>query len=193
MGLDAGVGSIIQEIPGSEYFDQESYDWQLEVAESINEIAKKFNQDIDFKSRPGKHIINVRIGNYSALHVLRRFAAEIDGWDKEKYRTQQDISKCNDTMNGLYDYDYYLRKSKFKHLIDHSDCEGYYLPFDFETPGVTNDKNHSIGSSVRLKHELEEIMDAINETNNLEIETIWDRIYELACLSVQHQLPIEFY
>lgn len=191
MGLDASVKSIIQEDKNDPYFDSESYECQERDARLLNDIAKELGADIDFAEKAGIYIVDYRIGSYSALHILRRFAAKQDGWDGDRYKAAHGY-KSYESMDGLYDDDYYLGRSKFPHLIDHSDCEGYYLPIDFEKPFFHKELS-SVGSSVRLKAELETLKPDIDSKGGDYEKKLWDKMYSLACESVKHRLPIVFY
>lgn len=89
--------------------------------------------------------------SYTPLHLLRIAALAIEGIaapDEDGV-----IDKEQDTQ-------------RFKHLCNHSDCEGYYLPLDFAEP-FCKEPGESCGSAVRLKSELEELKPLITETDKL--------------------------
>ncbi|MBE9207932.1 hypothetical protein IQ244_15650 [Nostoc sp. LEGE 06077] len=96
--------------------------------------------------------------SYSTIHYLRYFAArfiENRGWNP----TVEDSNK-KDIPTYLGDYIFELKKS---HLICHSDCNGYYLPIDFET--VIYDQNlpgYWLGSSIYLVKELEYLAELLS-------------------------------
>jgi hypothetical protein len=77
-------------------------------------------------------------------------------------------------------------------LIWHSDAEGWYLPDDFQMPIMQNDL--SIGSSVRLLAELEELCpDRSVIPDDFDWDLAWDAVYLAAVASVVTGTPIEFH
>jgi len=109
MGLDIAVKSIISEIPGSKYFDQEQYDWEIGEAEYLNEAMRKLGFDVDFRKPAGLCVARYNIGGYHILHELRRFAAELDGLDLDEYLRRHGPQLSFETRYGLYSCKYYLR------------------------------------------------------------------------------------
>lgn len=122
-----------------------------------------------------EEIYSAEMYGYSGLHYLRRIAAHIWNGNMEAVPGNADLSK--DVVLKKY-YDQYellteqkksifnirkrkaSRTSRFEHLIIHSDTEGYYIPLDFEKVIVDNNENLKggmLGSSIRLKKELEEL------------------------------------
>jgi hypothetical protein len=82
--------------------------------------------------------IGLRVGSYSALHYLRDFYGIV----------YQDVNGRGVEVEAT-------------HLLNHSDCEGYYLPERFEKPVWIDDSERgvksavSIGSTSKLLQELE--------------------------------------
>jgi hypothetical protein len=108
-----------------------------------------------------------RLGRYAALHVLRGLAVAYD----ELGESVRNLSE--DELESAID-DFYLSEqdtpTRFRHLIDHSDAEGYYVPLEIGEPvGIeyeparTDDDSEaeaetvSIGSSLALLRELNEL------------------------------------
>lgn len=87
-----------------------------------------------------KEEIGTQPGSYGGVHRLRCDYAKVKGWK----------------ITGSYPDDERMTAS---HLIHHSDCDGFYLPDDFENPTWIG--STSIGSSVRVLAELIEIPEAM--------------------------------
>lgn len=149
---------------------------------------------------------------YSYLHHLRRAIAyarqapqEFAGIDRTKESTEDDR------------YDRELSVMMDSHVICHSDCEGYYVPIDFEEViyGKTDDDipGGMLGSSYRVMDELMQTAPLLDirltdgqlsddEARSLacdqdghpyEIERIvWFTLYEAARLSIEHKTAIAF-
>lgn len=104
---------------------------------------------------------------YGGLHTLRRLAAHLQ-YEKRLPARPGDEDAASDPLLGRY---YAARAEdgramglrqraghnrRFDHLIFHSDCEGYYLPRDFETVLQSDDLvGLELGSLPRLHKELE--------------------------------------
>jgi len=79
--------------------------------------------------------------------------------------------------------------AKISHLINHSDCDGWYLPEDFEEPQWVG--SISIGSSQRLLAELLEMLPSIRQWR-YDVDYSWDAIFIAAVASVVSNEPIKF-
>ena len=69
------------------------------------------------------------------------------------------------------------KKQSFDHLILHSDAEGFYLPVDFEKVIIDEDLlGGKLGSSIRLKRELERIANwlDLDLSMNIDSEEVWE-------------------
>ncbi len=113
-------------------------------------------------------------GSYSGTHRVRRLYAMKRGWPIGG-RGYVDMGEENSPQSK-------------SHLCHHSDCDGYYLPSDFNEPQwllVTlpdgKEGRVSVGSSYRLLAELREIEDATKD--DLE-QYAWDQFYMAALASV---------
>jgi hypothetical protein len=149
--------------------------------------------------------------SYSFLHYLRRVAAyvsEYPNWKAQPFPDDED--PADDPLVDKY-------STEYNHLISHSDCDGYYLPIEFEevlfdfssrVPGGM------IGSSFRLREELIAMAPALgiilNKTGDLnddeaariDTETegaplrrekmVWLALYEASRLSIQYKAAIYF-
>jgi hypothetical protein len=117
--------------------------------------------------------ISTRPGSYHGIHRVRVMYAKFKGWP------------CTDRETVvMLEGDCPARAS---HLVNHSDCDGLYLPTKFDTPiwheGV------SIGSSPRLLDELREIEHVEKGENQ---QWAWDAIYVAALASVLCRAAIHF-
>jgi hypothetical protein len=156
MGLAVNVGLL-------EYWLQEE---DNEAAEAFRESMEKVNEVLAEKGLP-QHQEPESIGiierqgvgiisgfSYSYLHHLRRiYALTINDEDWIPTPTPAGGSPADD---DVVEEETYMLES---HLLCHSDCEGYYLPIDFDDIIVDNkEKNRITGgiicSSYRLMEEL---------------------------------------
>lgn len=129
----------------------------LYVEEVIAQAASLIPVD---KLRIGSNVKQVAgqpVGTAQDLHSLRAFALY---WEKRgRAPTEEERAQQYPLLQDLYDAK--ERTERFQHLIDHSDSDGYYLPLDFANPvTILTDVEGflSIGSSLRLLGELEELI-----------------------------------
>lgn len=156
----------------------------------------------------------IRGFGYSSLHHLRRVFAYVEDdedWKAEPVKDGEDPSE-----DPLVEEESEMLSS---HLLCHSDCEGFYLPIDFDELIMDAEDDDRIeggllGSSYRLKEELiqiapsmgisldgENLSDAeakrINEVaesgEGLSTEyMVWIALFEAARLSIEHKTAIHF-
>lgn len=151
---------------------------------------------------------------YSYLHHLRRayaHTADDPDWVATPTPSGEDPSEdpvVEEEMDMLS-----------SHLLCHSDCEGFYLPIDFEELIIDRGKRNRIpggllGSSYRLMEELVEVAPKLGiklkkgklsdaeaarvnkearSDKGLWIEkTVWISLFEAARLSIEHKTAIYF-
>lgn len=116
---------------------------------------------------------------YSGLHTVRRLAAHL----AENARLPEPLNGRDATDDPLLGNAYADvpddRAHPFAHLIHHSDCEGYYVPSDFEQ--VIVDERLAggfLGSSVRLLTETQAVAAALGLPEDLNPES--DEVFEAA-------------
>jgi hypothetical protein len=118
-----------------------------------------------------------RLGRYAALHVLRGLAVAYD----ELGESVRNLSE--DQLESAIDEFYASEQdtpTRFRHLIDHSDAEGYYVPLEIGEPvGIEyqpereDDESDleaetvSIGSSLALLRELNELQGVLGLDGDL--------------------------
>jgi hypothetical protein len=102
-----------------------------------------------------------RIGSYSALHVLRGLALR-----HEQGKPLDQLSEKDLYEESQHFYENAGSSQQFQHLLNHSDCDGYYVPYDFAEPLLLNytppaededsdsPEQISVGSSLSLLQEL---------------------------------------
>jgi len=108
-----------------------------------------------------------RIGRYSALHVLRGLAVAYEDLGIKVQTLSEDDLESAIAMTSMREQD---APTRFRHLIDHSDAEGYYVPMEIGAPmGIEYQppadeldaedsvESVSIGSSLALLRELNEL------------------------------------
>ncbi|MFU8802511.1 MAG: hypothetical protein ACNA8W_01765, partial [Bradymonadaceae bacterium] len=148
------------------------------------------------------------------LHHLRRFAAHIIRDPKWiPYPVEPGEDPADDpVLRQMY-------RLLSSHLLCHSDCEGYYLPIDFDEiffdPKHKTIRGGALGSSYRLLEELRLVCDSLEiplKDGLLEEEVarwlseqrptgapfaverlVWLALYEAAQLSIAHRTAIVFY
>jgi hypothetical protein len=107
---------------------------------------------------------------YSGLHTVRRLAVHL----AENARLPEPLKGRDATDDPL------LRRiyadphgaGAFAHLIHHSDCDGYYVPVDFEQVIVDERlTGGAVGSSVRLLTETRRIAAALGLPEDLDPES----------------------
>jgi len=112
-------------------------------------------------------IISVSVGCYSNLPDLRRAYAKHRGMKVDADH-----------------YPVFEGEAVMTHLINHSDCSGYYVPCRFGLPVLTNDL--SVGSSLALLEELrylEGVDGALDEGKKPDLRHPWDCLYIAALAS----------
>lgn len=189
MGLDVCISPIKATIGTHEDYSTETqYLSELEIIDNLitlitdkikdqtGEVFSWNENDIgssieDLMQDSNLTLYSEQIGNYNLIHHLRRYAAHIDinGKPPENSCELEDASD-DKLLLKIYDEEV---KTKFPHLIDHSDCDGYYIPCDFPKPlwikpsEIGMDENDddiliSVGSSICLLKELLEINKFLN-------------------------------
>ena len=118
-----------------------------------------------------KHdFIHTQPGSYNGLHIVRQEFIKLHNLEPEK--------------------SLFIPESHRKyHLLNFSDCEGWYLPCEFEQVFWT-ENSYSIGSSYKLLNDLES-MELLRATNP-EWGWRWDALYLPAVASVVTNTPIRF-
>jgi hypothetical protein len=150
---------------------------------------------------------------YSWLHYLRRFAAHVmrdPKWIPYPVEPGEDPAE-DMVLRQMY-------RNLSSHLLCHSDCEGYYLPLDFQD--IILDPTHelrggALGSSYRLLEELILLCEPLEiplRQGQLDDATaqwladqrptgapfaierlVWLALFEAARLSTLHRTAIVFY
>jgi hypothetical protein len=124
----------------------------------INGFLRKIGQPPHLEPRASS-TFGEDIG-YSGIQRLRRLAAHLE----YEAGLPENLARGERATSDPSLRRYYERKDrgKFDHLIQHSDCEGYYLPRDF--PDVLFCEglhSQAVGSVVRLQSELKTIKEAL--------------------------------
>jgi hypothetical protein len=133
-------------------------------------------------SEEGDSVLTRQFG-FGSLHALRTYALRVEFPDALKgvkaYKNDQ--GEDVDLVAAVYERasELKLESNRFRHLCDHSDVHGFYIPVAFDPPQHLDDptreeveidclKKTPVGSSVRILQELEEL----NE--HLCIRSVWD-------------------
>jgi hypothetical protein len=107
-----------------------------------------------------------RLGLYSDLHILRGLALRLERAGAESL-AQCTEAELQEETDRFYDTEPPLA-TRFQHLVNHSDCDGVYVPLPLREPVTVSgtlklpgadeeDVNVSIGSSEALLEELDEL------------------------------------
>lgn len=117
MGLDASVCNWAHYI--AEYGDEGGYytGAVIKMLEYLRTLHLTPDWDLENDTCPHRE----RVGSYGTLHVLRRWLLD----------TASEFSPAMLTALGVDPQDPDLR---FSNLCHHSDCDGIYLPADFDKP-----------------------------------------------------------
>lgn len=154
------MGLVIDLIDAA-VIEQEGDDcrFSVDLRRMLPVIASQNPQAADF--RLGQNVNQVpgeSMGLYSNLHALRGFAAHI-----EMEGVEPDLAAKLGGYKALRQMYDTSRSQKFEHLIEHSDCDGYYLPVEFSTPIELQgqEAGQSVGSCQALLQELNSLTEAL--------------------------------
>lgn len=116
-------------------------------------------------------------GSYRGLHVVREVYAEMREWPE--YSTALPFNEAHSSS----------------HLMNHSDCDGWYLPERFDLPQwiprSEGKDSISVGSSYKLLEELTSMLAAKDKWPE-SLHWRWDAVFIAAVASVVCHCPIEF-
>lgn len=213
MGLAVGVGSLSYLLVN----DTEGAEWVEKDFDSLNRALKANGLPLHEEPK-GLPELSSRSDclsyPYSFLHCLRRFYARTRNepdWIPTSVSEHEDPSEDESIEEEF---------NKFEsHLVCHSDCEGYYLPIDFDDIIVSEDGDEIPGdilcSSYRLKEELVTIAPKLGiylssdktlsdtEASKINQEVsdeglfwieklVWLSLFEATRLSIEHKTAIRF-
>ena len=197
MGLTIGVGILAREARDN----VEEVEVFKEVYHSLNEVLAEagilpHHEPLDI---PESDSFEAQMLGYTGLHAIRRLAAYYvcegrlpppGSFDRlaEDPVTEllyQQIQKSVAAQEDNFELPLSAGKlaaSSFQHLLLHSDCEGFYLPTDFEHVIFDNAKPQRegiggmIGSAPRLLKECLVLAQLINLPLDLDIESeeMWE-------------------
>ncbi len=174
MGLALEVGRLadllVQDEEGAEWFRQDIN--KLNVLLEMSGLRPHTEP----RELSDGYSFSCSMMGYGGLHHLRRVAVHLEpkrglhGMKKGKLPAPMPGYECSDP---LLDARYLAGTgSHFRHLIDHSDCEGYYVPQDFRAPLCSDELPGGIvGSVQRLHEECTELARAIGIPEDLDPES----------------------
>ncbi len=193
MGLTISVG-ILEDLREA---DSEGYNNFRAYFDDINQaLAAEHLPAHHEPDQLGPHdFVSLDMYGYSGLHYLRRLAARFNYEGKLPPPGGEDSSQDDVLARYCKESTEEAPKSRFarifgtksrpgsfdfNHLIQHSDCEGFYLPMDFtevlfpdpalKIPGGM------IGSSIRLRDECRRIATLMSLPDNIDPES--DELFE---------------
>lgn len=165
MGLDIRVNVTVAQVRDN----LSKLDNELQQMEALRIMD---NEDMD-----DDETIVTEPGSYHGLHVVREVYAELREWPE--YSTALPFNEAHSSS----------------HLMNHSDCDGWYLPERFDTPqwiiGPDEKYSISVGSSYKLLEELTSML-ASNDKWPESLHRRWDAVFIAAVASVVCHCPIEF-
>ncbi len=189
MGLDIVVG-MLADLAES---DEEGFATLKKSFDSLNGVLRSKGLPEHREPESADWVSwSAQMYGYSGLHYVRRLGAHLWsgnalpapwGKDRPEDPVLEAIHKHGEPRASGF-FGKLLGKTKslgrpFEHLIIHSDCEGYYVPIDFERVIFCEEKQAPggmIGSTQRLKAELEVLAQAVELPLTLdpECEEVWD-------------------
>ena len=213
MGLAVEVGALAD----LEMHDPEGAGWLRAYLAAVNEVLREnglpeHHEPVELPELSTR--VDILGFPYSFLHHLRRFYARATtdpDWIPAPTPEGEDPSQ-----DSVLEEEMYMMSS---HLLCHSDCEGFYLPIDFDEILIDSTNQDRIpggilGSSHRLQEELVEIAPKLGirlqggkltdpeaERINAEVESetelwiencVWLSLYEAARLSIEHGTAVHF-
>ncbi|MEV0136628.1 hypothetical protein AB0H83_50420 [Dactylosporangium sp. NPDC050688] len=110
------------------------------------------------------------MSGYSGLHMVRRLAVHLAVDGRLPEPLAEGHKATDDTLlRQVYAVLPSESPGPFDHLVHHSDCEGYYVPAEFERVIVDEKvRGGYLGSSVRLLAETRRIAQAIGLPEDLD-------------------------
>ena len=193
MGLDIAVGLLARAVAEGE--EDEAADWD-EAFDELNALLGEAGHEPHREPRSISDDLyfEAQMWGYSGLHRLRRLAA----WHALERRLPSPLRPDDDQtedavlerLNSWIDRQRIepaqgligrllgrgRGKAPFQHLLWHSDCEGFYLPRDFQDVIVAADipgrrgADEMVGSSVRLLGECRVLARAIELPEGIDPE-----------------------
>lgn len=209
MGLSITSG-ILADFSENEPEGYEAYKIEFEQLNKLLEL-NGYKPHIE-PSKLGVDSIHVGGFPYSFLHYLRRFFAYYmndEDWVVKPFDTELD--PANDPIVEEESSMFY------SHLLVHSDCEGYYIPIDFEEVIFDTDEitvpGAMVGSSFGLLADLKSIAEKLGVELNEKLEVqnkedlyktiddqgdfwiekmVWLTLFEAANYSITNKTAIVF-
>ena len=175
MGLDIEVGMLADMAEN----DEEGREYIETQFAQINTFLATC--DLPAHNEPEKvpDVLSYGMWGYSGIHYLRRIAAHIA--ETGILPGPGDDDSADDPILEKYYADQGSNPTRFRHLILHSDAEGYYLPIRFDEvlfpPEESDiDGDGMIGSSYQLLAECEELAKLLSIPTDIDPESdeVWD-------------------
>ena len=204
MGLVIGVGFLARDKAEA---DEDEFALLREPYDALNALLRDVGQPEHHEplDLADDQYFEAEMGGYGALHTVRRLAAHLAMGEGLPPPGDSDTAADDPVLAKLYDAHAQFddgaptgwlgklagRKPvqpKFRHLLDHSDSEGFYLPRDlddviFDTAEPPREGlGYMVGSSVRLLAECREVAAAIDLPQDMdpEADELWDHLDEPA-------------
>lgn len=146
--------------------DSDNYQHLSGVVDEVLKAVSRYNpRALSFSlGRLDGESLEADVG-ITELHSLRGYAAHIE-LEGEPPKTTLDGKGHYPTLKRIYDGT--DSSKRFQHLINHSDCGGYYIPIEFAEPVLLERRSFTlgtdgpVGSSQKLLSELDEINKYLN-------------------------------
>lgn len=164
MGLNMVVGILAD--AEDEYADMVRTDFAV-IQEFLDRVGAGPWAEPDLDA---EDVLEGEMHGYSGLHTVRRLAAHL-AVDRSLPEPLKDAHRATDdpVLTDLYAALPGAPAGPYDHVIHHSDCEGYYVPVDFERV-IVDDRlaGGYLGSSVRLLAECQRIAAALGLPEDLD-------------------------
>lgn len=178
MGLDVAVKTAAS-------IDDEELECLKQAAKQDSKIQKYISLINASRLLPGAEKLCLEtdmIGSYGVIHQFRAIAASVE------------VEGNANNINREYLQDMYegkIQTKKFIHLINFSDCEGIYIPVDFDK--TISIKGYYIGSAVKLLDELNYLKPFLTKENSMGmILHVFLTLTRLAEVAIKHDGFLNF-
>jgi hypothetical protein len=193
MGLGLSVGYMADMKENDEEGYEDFITQMAKVNQALSAVGLPLHEEPE--SVKPEDAISLEMYGYSGLHYLRRIAAHLTYTEKlpppgteesteakflkQYYKESVQGGRPRGLMS-LFKRSASAKNFNFNHLIQHSDCEGYYLPIDFANVIFPDSKlkipGEMIGSSYQLLKECKHLAKALDIPGSIAAES--DELFE---------------
>jgi hypothetical protein len=183
MGLAVEVGALKSLVEN----DPEGAEWFRNQVDVMNQVLRDAELPEHVEPTNGAiEVVSYELFGYSGLHYLRRVAVHLAATGRLPRPGNEEAPSDPLLARAYVDLDRPAKKGwfrrggladRFRHLLDHSDAEGFYVPVDFDPVlRAPPEIGERVGSSQALVRELQELSEALQIPPDLDPEAteLWD-------------------